>query len=60
MSGGERTGVANWHMYAVGAAKAALAARLAADWQARVAAGATLDDILLDALTQSGIGVDGL
>jgi hypothetical protein len=45
-------GLVNWHMYAVGAAKAALADRLASDWQVRVAAGATLDDVLLDALEQ--------
>jgi hypothetical protein len=45
-------GLVNWHMYAVGAAKAALADRLATDWRGRVAAGATLDDVLLDALEQ--------
>jgi hypothetical protein len=39
------SGLENWHMYAAGAAKAALADRLATDWQARIAAGATLDDV---------------
>jgi hypothetical protein len=47
-------GLVNWHMYVAGAAKAALADRLTTNWQGRVAAGATLDDVLLDALEQAG------